>query len=99
MIVPDVRPPSASPDQRAYASAREILPDQILAVVQAHFDGGLLWVPPREARKDKTKGHLERNRQILQEKADGASTKVLAQKYGLSEERIRQLVRGTKSET
>jgi Mor family transcriptional regulator len=99
MSVPDAGPPAPSADQRGYANAREILPIPILAVVQAHFDGGLLWVPPREARKDKTKGHLERNRQILKEKADGAATKVLAQKYGLSEERIRQLVRGTKSQT
>ncbi len=99
MIVPEVPTPAPASDPRAYANAREILPDQILAVVQAHFHGGLLWVPPREARKDKTKGHFERNRQILQERADGASTKVLAQKYGLSEERIRQLVRGTKSES
>jgi Mor family transcriptional regulator len=97
MIVPDVQPPAPASDPRAYANAREILPVQILQVVQTHFDGGLLWVPPREARRDKTKGHLERNRQILQEKADGASTKDLAQKYGLSEERIRQLVRGPKS--
>jgi hypothetical protein len=90
--------PSSS-DPRAYANAREILPVPILQVVQTHFEGGLLWVPPRQARREKTRGHVERNRQILAEKAAGASTKVLSQRYGLSEERIRQLVRKTKSPT
>ena len=85
------RPPSA--DSRPYANAREILPAPILHVVQGHFDGGLLWVPPRETRREKTKGQGERNRQILEERAAGASTKILAAKYGLSDERIRQLVR------
>ena len=69
----------------------------MLLTLQCHFEGGLLWVPPREARKEKTKGHAERNRQIRREKAEGASTGFLAQKYGLSAERIRQLVRDPKA--
>jgi Mor family transcriptional regulator len=87
---------ASSGERSPYANAREILPQQVLLNVQHHFEGGLLWIPPREARKEKTRGHLERNRQILEEKAGGASTKVLADKYGLSTERIRQLVREPK---
>jgi len=90
--------PSSS-DARSYANAREILPVPVLQVVQTHFEGGLLWVPPRQARREKTRGHVERNRQILEEKAAGASTKDLSRRYGLSEERIRQLVRKSKSPT
>jgi hypothetical protein len=86
-------------DRRAYANAGEILPVEILRIVQCHFDGGLLWVPPRASRREKTRGHEERNRQILEEKAGGASTKVLARKYGLSDARIRQLVRRPKTST
>jgi Mor family transcriptional regulator len=87
---------SDAPPSRPYANAKKILPHQVLQTVQSHFDGGLLWIPPRKARKSKTKGHDERNRQILQERADGASTRVLAEKYGLSDERIRQLLRRPK---
>ena len=93
----EARSPEGGSPSRAYANARNILPTPVLHVVQSHFDGGLLWVPPREARKDKTKGHVERNRQILQERTAGASTGFLAQKYGLSAERIRQLVRDPKA--
>jgi hypothetical protein len=89
----DARPPA---EQRSYANAREILPAEVLRIVQAHFDGGLLWVPPREYRRQKTKGQEERNHQILREKADGASTRALASKYGLSDARIRQLIRAAK---
>jgi len=102
-FVGEARPPAGgvsdsppAPASRAYANARNILPVRVLNTVQNHFEGGLLWVPPRASRREKTKGHLERNRQILLEKADGASTKVLARKYGLSDERIRQLVREPK---
>jgi Mor family transcriptional regulator len=95
--VGEARSPDDGSPPRAYANARNILPTPVLHVVQSHFDGGLLWVPPREARKEKTKGHVERNRQILQERIDGASIRFLACKYGLSDERIRQLVRSPKT--
>ena len=93
----EARSPEGGSPSRAYANARNILPTPVLHTLQSHFEGGLLWVPPREARKDKTKGHAERNQQILREKAAGASTGFLAQKYGLSAERIRQLVREPKA--
>jgi Mor family transcriptional regulator len=79
-----------------YANAREALPRELLAQVQRHFEGGLLWIPVRARRRLKTSVDLERNLRIVRERRCGASTRFLAQKYGLSEERVRQIVKSAK---
>lgn len=80
----------------SYANAREVLPRGLLAQVQRHFEGGLLWIPVRSRRRRKTRVDLERNRQMVREKQAGVSTRALAREYGLSEERVRQIVNATK---
>ena len=83
----------------SYANAREVLPPELLAQVQQHFEGGLLWIPVRARRRRKTRVDLERNRRIIREKEAGATNRTLAQKYGLSEERVRQIVSASKRRT
>ena len=83
----------------SYANASDALPRELLAQVQQHFEGGLLWVPARTRRRRKTRVDVERNRQIVHEKQAGASTRSLAEKFGLSEERVRQIVNATKRNT
>jgi hypothetical protein len=84
-------------DRGSYANARDILPGEVLRMIQAHFEGGLLWVPPQEARRGKTRNRQARDEEILAEKGRGVATKALAEKYGLSEERIRQIARHPKT--
>ena len=84
-------------DRGSYANARDILPGEVLRMLQAHFEGGLLWVPPQEARRGKTRDHQARDEEIQAQKDRGVATKALAQKYGLSEERIRQIARHSKT--
>jgi Mor family transcriptional regulator len=76
-----------------YANAREILPAEILEALQRHFEGGLMWVPARERRRRKTEEQADRNRRILRDHRRGAGTSALAGRYGLSTERIRQILR------
>jgi Mor family transcriptional regulator len=80
----------------AYANAKNVLPGTLLRKVQAYFQGGLLWIPPIARRRLKTRKDAERNRRIFRDKAKGLSTTLLAEKYGLSEERIRQVLREAK---
>jgi hypothetical protein len=84
-------------DRASYANARDILPGEVLRMLQAHFEGGLLWVPPQEARRGKRRDHQTRNEEIRAEKGRGVATKALARKFGLSEERIRQIARHSKT--
>lgn len=86
-----------STHSEGYANGRNVLPRDVLHLVQSHFAGGLLWVPPREVRRDKTEGHENRNRQIALEKGAGATTRDLARRFGLSPERIRQIVKRTQT--
>jgi Mor family transcriptional regulator len=89
--------PTVATARGSYANAREILPGHILKILQDHFEGGLLWVPTQGGRREKTQDHLRRNRDILEDKERGIGTKELALKYGLSQERIRQILRKAKS--
>jgi hypothetical protein len=89
--------PTVATARGSYANAREILPGHVLKILQDHFEGGLLWVPTQGRRKDKTQDHLGRNQGILEDKERGISTKELALKYGLSQERIRQILKKGKS--
>lgn len=76
----------------AYANAQKVLPRALLREVQRHFEGGLLWVPARRRQRRKTRTDSERNRNIALDNRRGATIRSLAEKYGLSKERIRQIL-------
>jgi len=76
-----------------YANARKVLPADVLDALQRFFEGGLLWVPSRERRRRKTVEQADRNRRIHRDHRRGLGTSALADRYGLSTERIRQIVR------
>jgi hypothetical protein len=84
-------------DGKPYANAREVLPGWLVREIQGRFAGGFLWVPVLERRRVKTRGHDRRNRRIAAERSRGLSLKELARKFGLSEERVRQILAGSKS--
>lgn len=78
--------------ETSYANAREVLPAKLLAAVQRHFEGGMLWVPKRLGRGD-TEQNLARDEKIARSARQGMTLSALAKSYGLSAERIRQIVR------
>jgi DNA-binding NarL/FixJ family response regulator len=70
-----------------YANGRDVLPAEVLALVQRHYNG-LLWIPPPE-------GALTRHEQIRQMRADGVPVPEIAERVGLSERRVWQILKPT----
>ena len=72
---------------RRYANARDVLPSELIALVQRHYDG-LLWIPPPPPEEI-----VERNEQIQRMHLDGVPVTEIAQQVGLSERRVWQILR------
>lgn len=77
--------------ENEYANARDVLPEALLRRVQRYW-AGMLWVPPPDRRRFKTRGHEERNGRMRRDRRRGLSLGSLAKKYRLSRERVRQIV-------
>lgn len=82
-----------------YVNAREVLPEPLVRELQKVVPGGCLYVPrDGESRRrwgeaSGYRGELERrNRQIREERADGASIADLADRHGLSVHAIKKIV-------
>lgn len=89
--------PQSDPPRRRCVNAATVLPPRLLRQVQKYCQG-LIWVPGLERVRRKTIDHPERDSKILSERAKGASVALLAKQYGLSRERIKQILwsgRGT----
>lgn len=69
-----------------YANGRDVLPSELLAIVQRHYHG-LVWIPPPE-------GALTRHEQIHQMHASGLPNAEIAERVGLSKRRVRQILNG-----
>lgn len=69
-----------------YANAEDVLPPELLAVVQRHH-AGLLWVP------DARSYYRDRNARIVRMRAGGAAVREIAQRVRLSERRVWQILR------
>jgi hypothetical protein len=69
-----------------YANGRDVLPSEVLAIVQRHYHG-LVWIPPPE-------GAHTRHEQIRQMHASGIPYAAIAERVGLSKRRVRQVLNG-----
>jgi predicted transcriptional regulator len=69
-----------------YANGRDVLPSEVLAIVQRHYNG-LLWIPPPE-------GALTRHEQIRYLRIGGMPLAEIAERVGLSKRRVRQILNG-----
>lgn len=78
----------------SYSNAKDILPPGLLRQLQEHFQGGLLWVPPLKPGAARARYLEARNRRIAADRRRGKSIAALGAAYGLTAERIRQIVRG-----
>ena len=72
--------------RKAYANARDVLPPKLLELVQ-RYHSGRLWIPPPP--RD---GMTERNEQIHRMRHDGEPVSEIAQRVGLSERRVWQIL-------
>ncbi len=83
-----------------YEKAQDILPKEILQIVQEYIDGEYLYIPRKNENKKtwgETSGALKeldiRNRDILCKYKEGTSVKELSNKFYLSEASIRRILR------
>lgn len=83
-----------------YIRAEEVLPSEILLLVQQYVDGQMIYIPRKEGcRRDwgsetETKNALKiRNQQIYAEYQNGAGIDELAEKFHLTEKSVQRILR------
>lgn len=83
-----------------YVKAEKVLPQNIIHLIQKYVDGQNIYIPKREGCRKawgsitESKNIIEkRNKEIYTEYLAGMKTKVLAEKYFLSEKSVQRIVR------
>lgn len=86
-----------------YKKAQEILPQDIIELIQEYVDGGYLYIPTKNhtkkswGEKSGLKKELsERNKEILNKYNEGTTVKELVNQYYLAESSIRRIIRQQK---
>ncbi|MBQ3512787.1 MAG: hypothetical protein IJA32_03155 [Lachnospiraceae bacterium] len=86
-----------------YVKAEEILPMEIIELIQQYVDGQNIYIPRKEEHRKEWGANtkmkqelLERNRSIYQDFLAGMKTWELACKYYLSEKSIQRIIRKMK---
>lgn len=84
----------------SYLRAEEILPKEVLDLIQQYVDGQMIYIPRKEGCQRSwgsgtdTKKDLEyRNEQIYMEYQSGSSIAELALRYCLAEKSIQRIIR------
>lgn len=82
-----------------YVKAKNILPNDIIQIIQEYIDGEYIYIPRKNGNekawgeKNGTRKNLEyRNNSIYNKYLSGIKVKELAQEYYLSENSIRRIV-------
>lgn len=83
-----------------YITAEEVLPAEVIALIQQYVDGVTLYIPRKAENRrpwgcgtDYRSELAERNRRIHREYAEGTPISGLARKYHLCEKSIRRILR------
>lgn len=83
----------------SYVKAIDVLPNEILELIQNYVDGEYIYIPRKEDNKkswgentDYRKEIEKRNSMIYEEYKTGVKVKVLAEQYFLSEKSIQRIV-------
>lgn len=83
-----------------YIRAEEILPIEVIELIQQYVDGENIYIPRKKAHRQAwgagtqiKQELLTRNRQIYQDYLAGSGTSELACKYYLSEKSIQRILR------
>lgn len=87
-----------------YEKAQNILPQQIIEIIQNYTDGGYIYIPRKDDNKKswgentETKNYLKRrDNEIFNKYSSGLSVKILSQQYFLTEHSIRRIIRKQKN--
>lgn len=82
-----------------YIKAQDVLPEEIIKIIQEYIDGNYLYVPRKNenhkawGEKSGIKNNLKiRNNEIYKKYVDGISIDKLTQEYYLSEKSIRRII-------
>ncbi|MDO5517719.1 MAG: CD3324 family protein [Clostridium sp.] len=89
----------------SYVKAVDVLPDEILSIIQNYVDGEYIYIPRKENNKkswgentnSKKEIHM-RNSKIYEDYKSGMKVKDLAEKYFLSDKSIQRIVLQKKNE-
>ncbi len=83
-----------------YIRAEDILPKEVLALVQQYVDGQMVYIPRKSechktwgAETQTKKNLLQRNQQMYAEHQSGVTTKALSEKYFLTEKSVQRIIR------
>ena len=82
----------------SYISAEEILPKELIEIIQQYVSGKSIYIPSKEKKvwgsRTNTKQYYKmRNHEICIKHKKGISIKILAKEYSLSEKSIQRIVR------
>ncbi|WP_291649311.1 CD3324 family protein [Clostridium sp.] len=87
-----------------YKKAQDILPEEIIRIIQEYVDGGYLYIPAKPEKRrawgsqSGLKAELnQRNREILYKYIKGMSIEELTKYYYLTESSIRRIIREQKN--
>ncbi len=82
-----------------YAKAQDVLPEEIVKIIQEYVDGKYLYVPRKDenhktwGEKSGIKNSLKvRNNEIYKKYVDGTTINELTHEYYLSEKSIRRII-------
>lgn len=83
-----------------YVKAEEVLPEELIRLVQQYVDGQNIYIPRKDEKRTKwgtrtaiRQEYEHRNRAIYEDYCAGAKTKELAHKYFLSTKSIQRIIR------
>ncbi len=83
----------------SYVKAIDVLPNEILELIQNYIDGEYIYIPRKEDNKKSWGENTEyrkeidkRNSMIYKEYKSGIKVKILAEKYFLSDKSIQRIV-------
>lgn len=86
-----------------YEKAQNVLPQDIIELIQQYVDGGYLYIP-RKSESKKSWGEnsgiksslKKRNNEIYNKYNNGVSVRDLSEQFYLTEDSIRRIIRGEK---
>ena len=85
-----------------YIKAEEVLPSELLSLVQKYVDGQMLYVPKRDSERNAwgtvsgaRESLAQRNRKIYEQYEAGQHPRDLASQYCLSEKSIQRILRAS----
>lgn len=87
-----------------YRKAADVLPPELIEMIQQYIDGETLYIPKKNARQNWGSGTcireelFLRNVDIYESYQNGAEMKALAERYFLSEKSIQRIIRMMKKE-